>query len=564
MTHALDDILVLKLGSSVLRTQADLPRAVHAIYREWRHGRRVVAVVSALGSTTDELLSSARQLVASPQPSSLAALLATGETTAAALLTLALQRSGIPATLLDAAAAGLRTRGDALDAEPVALDTQAIRRALATGSVVVVPGFSGRDAAGATTLLGRGGSDLTAVFLARELGAACTLLKDVDGVRAEDPAARPDAPRFASITWQRALRVGRGVVQPKALRLAESAGLGIRVTSAHSSGGTLIGAGPERIAPSRPRPAPPLRVALLGCGTVGGGVLERLLAMPETFTVTGVAVRDVARHAAAAHARVDFTSDWRALVREPCDVVVELMGGDAGRDAIVAALRAGRDVVTANKAALTQGDDLPSLAASRGASLRHSASVGGALPALELVRRSAGRVRSLRGILNGTSNFVLDAIAAGSTLGDAVARAQAAGYAEADPAEDLDGTDAARKLVLLAREAFGARWSVAHVERRGIADVDAAAGARRGGAWRLVATCTREGARVRPERLAPGDPLAPVAGAMNALCVELEDGRVVTCTAQGAGRWPTTEAVIADLLDAHLGDARATAERSIA
>src|SRR5690242_12717444 len=112
---------ILKFGSSVLRSESDLPLAVHEIYREWRAGRRVVAVVSAFGSTTDELLKKAQQLGLPPQREGLAALLATGESASAALLTLALDRSGIPVTLLDPSQIGLVTQGDPLDADPVAV-----------------------------------------------------------------------------------------------------------------------------------------------------------------------------------------------------------------------------------------------------------------------------------------------------------------------------------------------------------------------------------------------------------------------------------------------------------
>jgi homoserine dehydrogenase len=151
--------IILKLGSSVLRSEADLPLAVHEIYREWRAGRRVLAVVSAFGSTTDDLLKRAQQLGLPPQREGLAALLATGEATSASLLTLALDRSGIPATLLDPFQIGLLTQGDPLDAEPVAVDVPSLTRELES-AVVVVPGFVGR------------GSDRTALFLARELAGA--------------------------------------------------------------------------------------------------------------------------------------------------------------------------------------------------------------------------------------------------------------------------------------------------------------------------------------------------------------------------------------------------------
>jgi homoserine dehydrogenase len=481
---------ILKFGSSVLRSESDLPLAVHEIYREWRAGRRVVAVVSAFGSTTDDLLKKAQQLGLPPQREGLAALLATGESASAALLTLALDRSGLPVTLLDSSQIGLVTQGDPLD--PVAVDVPSLVRELER-AVVVVPGFSGRDALGRPTLLGRGGSDRTARFLARRLGASCRLLEGAEGLHASSRRA-------------------------------------------------------------------PLRVALFGCGTVGGGVLTRLLARPSLFRVTGVAVRELGRVRTPAVPRRLLTDDPAALLERDSDVVVELLGGsEPARGLISWALHLGRHVVTANKALLA--DDLEVLTERAGrqrGSLRFSASVGGALPALETVRRAAaiGKVRSVAGVLNGTCNFVLDRLAEGSSFAEAVKLARDAGYAEADPTLDVDGSDAAQKLSLLAREAFGESLPWRGISRRGIDAVDersVAEAARRGRRVRLVASCERgpDGLRasVQPLELPPDHPLARPRGAGNALAVELQSGELLTLEARGAGRWPTTEAVLADLHD---------------
>ncbi|HEY4575225.1 MAG TPA: homoserine dehydrogenase [Thermoanaerobaculia bacterium] len=480
-------ITVLKFGSSVLRSESDLPLAVHEIYREWRQGRRVLAVVSAFGCTSDDLLKRAQQLGLPPRREGLAALLETGETAAAALLTLALDRSGIPATFLDPTQTGLIADGDPLDADPKAVDAPYLQEELAR-AVVVVPGFVARDRAGRPTRLGRGGLERTARFFARALEASC-----------------------------REVGTARTV-------------------------------------------SPPLRVALLGCGTVGGGVLARLLALPALFQVTGVAVRDLRRARIPAVPRSLLTDDPAALVEGEADVVVELLGGrEPARSLIARALARGRHVVTANKALLAdEVEALADLAARSGASLRFSAAVGGVLPALETVRRAAasGRVRGIAGVLNGTCNFVLDRCVAGASFPDAVSLACVAGYAEADPTLDLDGSDAAQKLALLIREAFGEAVSWESIPRRGIADLDArvlAEAARKGKTVRLVASCERleTGLRasVQPFELPPDHPFAETAGAENALLVELEGGDRIRIAGQGAGRWPTTEAVMADLLD---------------
>lgn len=295
----------------------------------------------------------------------------------------------------------------------------------------------------------------------------------------------------------------------------------------------------------------PLRVALLGCGTVGGGVLQRLLAQPKLFQIVGVAVRDLEKHDRLGVPRSLLTNNVDRLVEREADVIVELMGGrePAGR-AIVRALELGRSVVTANKLLLADGiDALSRIARRHGGSLRYSASVGGALPALETVRPLKGRIRALSGVLNGTCNYILDRCAAGVPFDEAVAAAQAAGFAEADPTLDLDGSDTAQKLALLAREAFGValRWD--QIPRRGIVGLDAG----HGRIVRLVASCEHSGsglqASVQPLELPSSHPFARTTGAENALRIETLDGEVFNLAAQGAGRWPTSEAVLADLYD---------------
>jgi len=241
-------IRVLKFGSSVLDSERDLPVAVAAVERELAVGHRVVAVVSAFGRTTDELLARAEQLGLPPDNEATAALLASGETVASALLALALHHAGVPAVLLDPAQAGLSTGGARLAAEPRAVDAERIRDALAE-RVAVLPGFAGRDAAGATTLLGRGGSDLTAIFLARALGGGCVLFKDTDGIYSADPNSDPAARRFAYASYPTVTAVARAAVQERAVRFAAARGVEFFVTTATGGEGTWIGPGPDRLAP---------------------------------------------------------------------------------------------------------------------------------------------------------------------------------------------------------------------------------------------------------------------------------------------------------------------------
>jgi homoserine dehydrogenase len=552
------NIVVLKFGSSVLRSESDLPRVVHEIYRHWRGGSQVLVVVSAIGDTTDRLLRLAKAICTEPEESALVRLLATGEATASALLGIALHRAGIPAKVLDPAQAGLRTIGDELDSEVVAVDVARLRAELEQ-SVVVLPGFTGRNEEGDTTLLGRGGSDLSAVFVAHQLDARCILLKDVDGLYTSDPTRMGAAVplRFSHAKYQTALRLGGAIVQDKAVRFAAECGLPFEITRIGASTGTQIGSDVDLVdggetAPNR------LRVALLGCGTVGGGVYERLTALPELFEVIGVAVRDLSRARVPRVPENLLTLDADELIANPCDVVIELIGGTERASVLAnSALQLSRHVVTANKALIAaEGEQLQAVADANGVTLRASAAAGGALPALETIQgaRATGVISAFYGVLNGTTNFVLDELARGEELQNAIGAAQQAGYTEADPTRDLDGTDAAQKLILLARAAFGVSLPLAKISRRGIEHLSAEVlreVRKRGCTIRLVAFCRSNAAgleaRVAPVELPIDHPFARLKGAENGLIIETENGaRPIVC-GTGAGRWPTTEAVIADL-----------------
>ena len=247
--------VVLKFGSSILQSEADLPTVVREVRRQVQKGHVVVAVVSAIGAGTDALLAQARRLDSTPCRESavfpeaggdaaLAALLSTGETTAAALLGLALRNAGVPTTVLDVGRVGPFTRGPQLDAVPYALDTQAVRRALGETPVAVLPGSVGRDEDGNFSLLGRGGSDLTALFASHCLDArSCRLLKDVDGIFENDPrAVGPRPRRFLTLNWRDALDLGNRALQPKAIQFAYRHKVSFEVGSCGSVRPTTVGA----------------------------------------------------------------------------------------------------------------------------------------------------------------------------------------------------------------------------------------------------------------------------------------------------------------------------------
>lgn len=546
-------LTVLKFGSSVLRTPVDLPTAVDEIYRRLRAGERVVAVVSAFAGETDELLAAAREAGGTGEPHVVAQLVATGETRSAALLTLALDRHGVPARLLDPAALGLAATGPALDAELTGLDVSALERAFEHAAVAVVPGFCALDESGRTVLLGRGGSDFTALFIAERAGGHCVLIKDVDGLYERDPAlAGPRPRRLAAATWDDALRVAGRLVQPKTIRFAHQHRQAFTVSAAGAAHGTLIGAGPTRTEGAAA--AAPLDVVLLGLGTVGRGVYERLAAHPAKFHIRSILVRDAARHTASGVPANLLTTDPDTALAPGCDLVIELLGGlDPAGTLIERALAGGARVVTANKAIVaTRWAALAPHAAD--GRLAFAAAAGGAVPVLETLQLLAGTgtVTAVRAVINGTCNFILDELARGIPYADALAEAQALGFAERDPTADVSGLDAEHKLRLCSLAAYGREPDV--IERRGIDTVAAElveAGRTPDRALRLVATLQLDGARVlariAPEVVDAGDFLAGARAEGNRAEITLADGGVVRLSGKGAGRWPTTAAVLGDV-----------------
>ena len=275
------DIHVLKFGSSVLACPDDYPVVAEVIGREVACARKVVAVVSAMGDATDSLLAAARSVTPASHDRLMGALLATGEEASVALLALALAAKGVPAAGLNAWRLPVRTRGSLSDAEPVAVDTARIRAMFASHDVVIFPGFIGVDVTGVPSLLGRGGSDLTALFLADALGAEVVrLVKDVDGIFPSDPRGfagagsrrdgapgshrdgilhppyrgstdeRPPAAHepYSTLTWSQAQEIGGAVVQSKAIDFAERRGLAFRVTGLTGKGTTIGERGPWQTA----------------------------------------------------------------------------------------------------------------------------------------------------------------------------------------------------------------------------------------------------------------------------------------------------------------------------
>jgi homoserine O-acetyltransferase len=321
------------------------------------------------------------------------------------------------------------------------------------------------------------------------------------------------------------------------------------------------------------RVATTLRVALAGCGHVGGSLLDLLVGRAAAdrdtrpVQVQRVLVRDATllrqplTHAIAGGIAPDGAclADPAALLGPDVDVLVEAIGGTTtARTLVETALARGIRVVTANKALLGEcGATLEALATANGTRLDFEGAVCGAIPIVRCLRSGAAGVGITRvtGILNGTSNFVLQQVALGQSLGEAIATAQRLGYAEADPTRDLNGQDAEDKLRILAWLAFGVAPESLEVRRRGItAEVAtwAAQVAAEGDGVKLLASCQRDGdhlvATIEPTRVRGDDAWAQVAGPFNRIVIESASAGELVFTGPGAGGLATAGAVLADLL----------------
>jgi homoserine O-acetyltransferase/O-succinyltransferase len=327
-----------------------------------------------------------------------------------------------------------------------------------------------------------------------------------------------------------------------------------------------------RVAVTRTRA---LRVALAGCGHVGGSLLDLLgerrqqadSGAPDAVRVERVLVRDASRpRPSLAQAVVRglapaeaCTTDPMSLLDDAPDVLVEAIGGTTtARLLVEEALRRGIRVVTANKALLgEQGAALQALAQANGTRIDFEGAVCGAIPIVRCVRSGAAGVGITRvsGILNGTSNYVLERVAEGHTLEEAIVTAQRLGYAEADPTRDLNGQDAEDKLRILAWLAFGVEPSSLRVTRRGI-DAETASWAARvaaeGDRVKFIASCEREGdalvARILPTRVTGDDAWARVTGPFNRVVIDSESAGALVFQGPGGGGLATAGAVLADLL----------------
>ena len=318
----------------------------------------------------------------------------------------------------------------------------------------------------------------------------------------------------------------------------------------------------------------PIGIGLLGLGTVGAGVAEILLSpqgrhpLVADLELRQVAVRDLNRKRPIPLSNSMLTTDPAAVVANPkVDLVVEVMGGlEPARSLILAAIEAGKAVVTANKAVIARhGAEIAAAAADKGVYVLMEAAVGGGIPILEPLKQSLGanRIERVSGIINGTTNYILTRMSEeGASYGDVLADAQALGYAEADPAADVEGGDAADKIAILTGLAFGGLVDREAIPTEGIntlqtRDIDYAK--ELGFVVKLLAIAERHGSdpdgsevvdvRVHPTLVPKEHPLAGVNGVNNAIVVEGEPVGRVMFYGPGAGAGPTASAVVADILN---------------
>jgi homoserine dehydrogenase len=296
-------------------------------------------------------------------------------------------------------------------------------------------------------------------------------------------------------------------------------------------------------------------VGLLGHGTVGGA-FQKLLEERADAIEASVGLRPELS-GVLTRSRGDFSD-----VLERSDLIVELIGGvEPARDYILRAIRAGKHVVTANKQVLSQhGEEIYEAAREAGVQLRFEASVGGVVPCIRVIHETlaAAHIERVHGIVNGTTNFILtEMTATGASYEDALRQAQELGYAEADPTEDVTGKDAAAKMAILARLAFGAPVHLEDVQYEGIAHVtaeDIEYAKELNLSLKLIGTAERRdggiSVRVHPAFLYPAHPLASVNGPFNAVTIESPAITEITLSGPGAGGPQTASAVLGDVISA--------------
>ena len=541
-------IIVLNFGHSVLRSLDDYNDAASEIYRHYRRGQNVVAVTSAQGDQTDILMAEARQVGPDGNAKNLPELIQLGERRSAALLALALERIGAPAFVRQARELGLKAKNAAL----VDLNVEQLEDDLKNHDIVVMPGHVAIGEKDRTVLLTEGGSDLTALYVANKLGVKALLLKDVEGVFEHDPKQSGPAPqRYNTISYADARVKAAPLISPKALDYAQDNNIEFGIGKPAFPTFTTIGT--DTGSTSSISSAKKLKVAMIGCGSVGGGVYRRIKTYSDRFDMVKIMVRDVNKYIDQGYKPEELTTDFADIIASKPDILVDVSGPvNPLLEYCKTMLESGVHVVSANKQAIAAGgQDLIDFAKVNNAQLRFSSAAGGGMPVLEMCIRERGRITRVEALLNGTTNYMLGEISSGKSYAQALQQAQDKGFAEADPSSDVNGSDAAAKIRLVALLGFGEQVALEDIPRDTIENF--ALNNPPKGAMKRVATCWKDrngfSTKLELKDLSLNNFIAQADGEEAHAIFHFEDGDQYKIRGKGAGRWPTTEAVMADLFD---------------
>ena len=544
--------IVLNFGHSVLRSLEDYTDAASEIYRHYRRGLNVVAVTSAQGDQTDVLLAEARRIGPEGIAKNLPELIQLGERKSAALLALALERIGAPAFVRQARDLGLKARGPNTQAELVDLNVAQLEEDLKNHDIVVMPGYVAIGENDRPSLLGDGGADLTALYVAHRLGAPALLLKDVDGVYEADPkTAAGKVGRYETLSWADARDKAEVLISPKALEFAQKSGLefdiGMPGIPRYTRIGKTTGTTGAGFTPKT------LKIAMMGCGSVGGGVYRRVKANPERFEMVKIMVRDKQKYLDQGYKDHELTTDYQELVDAGPDIFIDVSGPiEPPLEYTKDMLARGVHVVSANKQAIAAGGQaLLDHAKDSGRILQFSSAAGGGMPVLEMCIREAGRIVRVEALLNGTTNFMLGEISGGKTYDEALKIAQDKGYAEADPSSDVGGADAGAKIRLVSLLGFGKEITLDDIPLDTIENFEAPAQIK--GAIKRVSKVWKHetgfDAALELKDLSLNNFIAQAHAEEAHAIFYFDDGDVYKIRGKGAGRWPTTESVMADCYD---------------
>jgi len=440
----------------------------------------------------------------------------------------------------------------AKNATLIDLNVEQLEDDLKNHDIVVMPGHVAIGEKDRTVLLSEGGSDLTALYVAKKLGVKALLLKDVEGVFEHDPKQAGPAPqKYDTISYDDARQKAAPLISPKALDYAQSHNIEFGIGRPSLPMFTTIGATTGSLSPVSS--VKKLKVAMIGCGSVGGGVYRRIEDYSDRFEMVKIMVRDVNKYIDQGYKPDELTTDFADIIASKPDVLVDVSGPvHPLLEYCKTMLESGVHVVSANKQAIAAGgQNLIDFANANNAQLKFSSAAGGGMPVLEMCIRERGRITRVEALLNGTTNYMLGEISSGKSYEQALKQAQEKGFAEADPSSDVNGSDAAAKIRLVALLGFEEQITLDDIPRDTIEDFAPTDPPK--GAMKRVATCWKDrngfSSKLELKDLSLNNFIAQADGEEAHAIFYFEDGDQYRIRGKGAGRWPTTESVMADLFD---------------